>query len=415
MSAVRPPDAPAPASRTAVTVLLSVMFINMLGFGIIVPLLPLYGSSFQAPAWQIAIIFSAYSMGGFFGEPFWGRLSDRIGRRPILISTLAANCLCYGLLAFAPNIWVAFAVRFFGGMFAGNGSVVQGYIADVTPPDERAGRMSRMGAAFNVGFIVGPFVGGVLVHPGAGPIGFQIPLLAASALAGVASLCVFLFVRESRQPNKVYVKPPSPWVMAGYAVRHPVIGRLMMLTFLVGLAFTGIESVFGLWSAARFQWPPYILGLAFGVTGFVSAISQFFVTGPLSKRYGEARMLAIGMFGTAACIFVQPFTTGVWYTTVLAMAFLALFQSVAFPNSAALMSRSIDEDHQGQIMGLNNATGAFARFVGPLIAGIAFDQVSVNAPFSIGAAIVLPSILLAIAAGRASRTAEVMTVSRTFA
>ena len=401
MSSSEPSAPAAPASRAAVTTLLSVMFINMLGFGIIVPLLPFYAQSFHAPAWQIALIFSAYSMGGFFGEPFWGRLSDRIGRRPLLISTLAANCVCYGLLAFAPNIWVAFVVRFFGGMFAGNGSVVQGYIADVTPPDERAGRMSRMGAAFNVGFIVGPSLGGLLAHPSAGPIGFQLPILAASGLAGLAAIGVFLFVKESRRPPKDYVKPPSRWVMTGFAFRHPVIGRLMLLTFLVGFAFTGIESTFGLWSAARFQWTPQILGIAFGLTGIVSATSQFFVTGPLSKRYGEARMLAIGMGGTALCILVQPFTHGV-PTTMIAMCAMALFQSVAFPNSGALMSRAIDENHQGQIMGLNNATGAFARFVGPLCAGLAFDSFSVDAPFFIGAAIVAPAILLAMSAGRAA-------------
>src|SRR6185369_2142775 len=178
-------------------------------------------------------------MGGFFGEPFWGRLSDRIGRRPLLISTLIANCLVYGLLAFAPNIWMAFVIRFFGGMFAGNGSVVQGYIADVTPPDERAGRMSRMGAAYNVGFIVGPFVGGVLANPNAGLVGFRPPLLAASALGALAALGVIFFVRESRPPNPNYVAPPSRWAMTGIALRHPVIGRLMLLTFLVGFAFTG--------------------------------------------------------------------------------------------------------------------------------------------------------------------------------
>ena len=152
-------DAPSPRrSAWALYTLLSVTFINILGFGIVVPLLPFYGQSFHAQPWQIGLIFSAYSMGSFFGEPFWGRLSDRIGRKPILVFTTLANCACYGLLAFAPNIWMAFVVRFFGGMAAGNGSVVQGYIADVTPPDERAGRMSKLGAAYNIGFIVGPML-----------------------------------------------------------------------------------------------------------------------------------------------------------------------------------------------------------------------------------------------------------------
>jgi MFS family permease len=116
-------------SPAAMYTLLSVMFINMMGFGIVVPLLPFYGASFHAAPWQIALIFSGYAMGSFWGEPFWGRLSDQVGRKPILVWTLAANCLCYLGMAFAPNILIAFVIRFFGGMAAGNGSVIQGYIA----------------------------------------------------------------------------------------------------------------------------------------------------------------------------------------------------------------------------------------------------------------------------------------------
>src|SRR5476651_1828821 len=145
-----------PASRVALPTLLSVMFINLLGFGIVVPLLPFYAKSFNAPAWQMALIFSAYAMGAFFGEPFWGRLSDRIGRKPILISTVCGNCLCYLALAFAPNITVAFIVRLIGGMASGNGAVIQGYIADITPPEQRTAKMSWLSAAYNIGFIVGP-------------------------------------------------------------------------------------------------------------------------------------------------------------------------------------------------------------------------------------------------------------------
>ncbi len=402
---------PAPPRRrdsaAALYTLLAVMFINMLGFGIIVPLLPFYGASFHAAPWQIALIFSAYSMGSFFGEPFWGRLSDRIGRRPILISTIAANCLCYGALAFAPNILIAFLIRFFGGMAAGNGSVVQGYIADVTPLEERAGRMARLGAAYNIGFILGPFVGGTMAKTSVGPIGFQIPLLAASGLAGLSAIGIALFVKESRAPRQIRVKTPNPWRMFGYATRHPVIGRLMLLTFFVGLAFTGIESTFGLWAQHRFGWRPRDVGLCFGVAGAASAFTQFFVTGALSRRFGNARMLALGMAGTVCSIALQPFSDGRWSTVAL-MAVASICSSVAFPNAGALMSGAIDPDNQGQISGLNNATGALARFIGPLCAGLVFADLSVNGPFFIAALIVAPAILLALAAGRAANRSAVL-------
>src|SRR5690606_6979712 len=142
-------QAKANAPAMAAPSLIAVIFINMLGFGIIVPLLPFYAKSFDAEAWQIALVFSAYSAGSFFGEPFWGRLSDRFGRKPLLVSTIAANCLCYFALAFAPNVWAAIVIRLLGGLAAGNGAVVQGYLADVTPPEKRAGKMAWIGAAWN--------------------------------------------------------------------------------------------------------------------------------------------------------------------------------------------------------------------------------------------------------------------------
>ncbi|HEV2365146.1 MAG TPA: MFS transporter [Caulobacteraceae bacterium] len=388
-------------SRAALYTLLSVMFINMLGFGIIVPLLPFYGASFRAPPWAIALVFSAYSMGSFIGEPFWGRLSDRVGRKPILVWTIGANCACYGLLAFAPTILAAFLIRFFGGMAAGNGSVVQGYIADVTPVEDRPGRLARLGAAYNLGFILGPFVGGTMAKTSVGPIGFQIPLLAASGLAGLSAIGIALVVRESRARSPVQTRTLGRWRMFGFAARHPVVGRILALTFIAGFAFTGIESTFGLWAQHRFGWQPRTVGLCFGVSGAVSAFTQFFITGQLSRRYGQGRMLALGMAGTALTLAAQPFSGGSWRTIAL-MATTSACSSVAFPNSSALISGSVDPDNQGQVMGLNNATSAFARFTGPFCASLVFAGLSVDGPFFLGALVIAPAILLALAAGRAA-------------
>ena len=394
-----------PGNGAAFPVLLMVMFINILGFGGVVPLLPFSGQSFHAPPWAIALVFSAYSAGSFFGEPFWGRLSDRIGRRPILLSSIAANCLCYLALAFAPNVFVAFGVRFLGGLAAGNGSVVQGYIADVTPSDDRARRFSRLGAAYNVGMIIGPSLGGAFAHPGQGPEGFRIPLLIAAGLSACAVTGVFLFVRESRTNSHIETSQPSRWAMVGAAARNPVVSQLMALTFVVGFAFTGIESTFGFWSQHRFGWGPRDIAICFGVTAFVSAICQWVITARLSRRFGEARMLAIGMVLTVISMALQPFApNGVW--AIALMTSNAIGSSVAFPNSGALMSRSIDPDHQGQIMGLNNALGALARVVGPFCAALIFSGVSFNGPFVLGAAIVTPAIWLAVSAGRAARRIE---------
>jgi MFS family permease len=129
-------------STRALAVLLLVVFINLVGFGVVIPLLPFYAKAMHAAPWQVTMMFAAYSLGQFFGEPFWGRLSDRIGRRPVLIFTILANAIAYVALAFAPNIWIAMAVRLIGGFGSGNISTIQGYMAEVTPADKRAGRMS---------------------------------------------------------------------------------------------------------------------------------------------------------------------------------------------------------------------------------------------------------------------------------
>jgi DHA1 family tetracycline resistance protein-like MFS transporter len=400
------PALPTSKARTdqsgAVATLVSVIFINMLGFGVIVPLLPFYAHSFGAPAWQMALVFSAYPIGSFFGEPFWGRLSDRIGRKPLLVSTTAGNCLCYLALAFAPNIYVAFGIRLLGGLASGNGAVIQGYISDVTTPNERVGKMAFMGAAWNLGLIVGPWVGGHFARPDLGPAGFRIPLFISSGLAGLCALGILFLVKESQNRDRAPPIKTSRWAVMGEAARNPIISRMILLSFLAGVAFTGVEANFGLWAQDRFTWGPKEIGWCFAVTGAVSAFIQWFITGRLSRRFGEGKMLAVGMALTVVVMLSQPASISGTMTVVL-MTLSAIGTSVAFPNSGALISRAADPRHQGQIMGLNNAAGALSRVVGPLIAGIAFSSVSKNAPFFIAAAAVLPAIWLALKAGQEAR------------
>ena len=398
MTATAPKSAAEP-SPAALPTLLFVVFMNLLGFGMVVPLLPFFAASFHAAPWEVALIFSAYSLGSFIGEPFWGRLSDRIGRKPVLLSTLFANCVCYGLMAFAPNVFAAFVIRFFGGMFAGNSSVVQGYIADVTKPEERAGKMARIGVAFNIGFIVGPSLSGLLAQPQLGPAGFRLPFLAASVLGGCSALGVLLLVKESRARSHSAQRQQSRWAMFGKAVRHPIIGRLLLVTLMAGAAFTGIESTFGFWGQHRFNWGPRQIGIVFGFVGITNAIAQWFLTGRLSKRYGEALMLAVGMALTVVATACLPLSVGLASTTAL-MALMAFGQSVAFPNVSALISRNSDPDRQGQVLGLNNATAALSRVGGPLAAGLVFSGISINGPFWMGSLIVAPAIFLALSARR---------------
>lgn len=398
MPGIEPEQAALSASRPALAALLVVMMISMLGVGVIVPLLPFYARSFHAPGWQIALLFSAYPAGTFFGEPFWGRLSDRIGRRPLLISTVCANCLCYLALAFAPNVFIGCVVRFAGGFAGGNGSVVSSYIADVTPVAYRSGRMAILGAAYNVGFIFGPGLGGLLARPGVGPAGYQLPLLVASGTAAVAAAGVFFLVRESRVHADRSKAQGSRWAVAGHAFRHPVVGRLMVLTFIAGLAFNGIKSMFGFWASHRYNWTPANVGLCFTVAAIAAAASQALLTGRLSRRFGLARMLAFGIAIAALCQLAQPFSPG-GAATVWIMAAMSLGQALAYPNTSALISLATDPDRQGQVLGLNNAMDAISRLFGPQ-AALALFALYPDAPFFAGASVTAGSVLLALSAGR---------------
>lgn len=402
-------------------VLFAVVFINLVGFGLVVPLLPFFAQSLQAEPWQITLMFSAYSLGQFFAEPFWGRLSDRIGRKPVLLVTLAANALGYLLLAFAPTIWAAILVRLFTGLGAGNISTVQGYIADVTPPERRAGRMGMIGAAFGLGFIVGPGLGGLLVQPQMGHVGYQLPIFAASGAAVLAALGVMFFLRESR--TRTDPAAPRPAFLSGvsFARTDEVISRVLVVSLIYLAGFSAMEAAFGLWAEQRYAWTAREVGLSFMIVGLISAVNQGLVAGRLARRFGEARVLAAGMllFGLSLVLqvaapvawfpagridlglFGLPLVAG-WIIPVI-MGIGACGMSLAMPNISALISRSSPPDRQGAMLGLNMAAGSMARIVGPIVAGVLYSAVGPDWPFLVGAALTLPAAAMAINAGRAVR------------
>ncbi len=408
----------------ALAVLFATVFINLVGFGLVVPLLPFFAQSLKAEAWQITLMFSAYSLGQFFAEPFWGRLSDRIGRKPVLLMTLIANALGYLMLAFVPNIWLAIAVRLFTGLGAGNISTVQGYVADVTPPEQRAGRMGLIGAAFGLGFIVGPGLGGLLTQPQLGRLGYQLPIFLAAALAAVAAVGVVVFLRESRA--KADPAAPRPAFLAGLkaARDNAVVSRVLVVTLIYMAGFSAMESVFGLWSESRYQWGAREVGLSFMIVGIVSTLNQGFFAGRLARRFGESRVLATGMLLFGTSLVLQVLAPVAWFPATrlelgaltipvvqgwiipIVMAIGACGMSLAMPNISAMISRASPPDRQGAMLGLNMASSSVARIFGPMIAGALFSGLGHDWPFVIGALLTLPAALMAINAGRVIRSGE---------
>lgn len=389
-------------SNRALAVLLLVVFINLVGFGVIIPLLPFYARSMDAAPWQVTTMFAAYSLGQFFGEPFWGRLSDRIGRRPVLIVTIIANTLAYLALAFAPNIWVAMLIRLLGGFGSGNISTIQGYMADVTPPEKRAGRMGLLGAAFGAGFVIGP--GLVMVmRPGAGALGYQLPLFLAAAMAGTAALGVILFVKESRAPSAPGAPQAHRLEALSQAASHPILSRVLLVTLISTAAFAGMEAVFGLYADTRFGWTASQVAACFALIGVIASIGQGVLTGRLAWRFGEARVLTAGLSIIATSLLITPFISKP-ALAVVAVACTAFGQSLVFPSVGALISRATPPDRQGQMLGLNMAAGSLARIGGPLLAGPLFG-IAIGGPYWFGAALMVPAIGFALVIVRRTKVA----------
>jgi MFS transporter, DHA1 family, tetracycline resistance protein len=386
--------APAQDDKRALVVLLSVIFLNIAGFGLVIPLLPFFGKALDAPAWQIAILFSAYSFGQFLGEPFWGRMSDRVGRRPVLMITIAGGALAYVALAFAPTIWLAFAARFVGGLLSGNISTLQGALADITRPEDRAAKMGLMGSAFSLGFMIGPAIGGLLAHPELGTLGFQIPLFAAAGFGLASALAVAVFVRESRPEPKTGPRTPQIQVLRE-ALAHPIIARVMIISFITVAGFAGIEATYGLWTEDRFGWGPRQIGFAFMAIGVLGAYCQAVLTGRLVRRHGEARVLTAGLIAMWFGMGFQ-FLSPTWHVAMVGFAFVCFGQSICFPCLTALISQETPPDRQGETLGLNMSNMALARIGGPIYAGQLFSLVNPGAAFVVTAILIMPATALAL-------------------
>jgi DHA1 family tetracycline resistance protein-like MFS transporter len=385
---------PAGDERRALIVLLGVIFLNIAGFGLVIPLLPFFGQTFQAQAWQITLMFSAFSLGQFIGEPIWGRLSDRIGRKRVLMITIAGMALSYVALAFSPNVWIACLARLAGGLLGGNISTLQGAIADITPPHLRAARMGLMGAAFSAGFMTGPALGGFLAQPQLGTLGFQLPLFVAAGLGLASSLAVIVFVREHKKP-----RIDHPHISQAGRLReafaHPVISRVVMISFVVMAGFAGVEATYGLFTSHNFGWGPRQVALVFTGIGALGAFCQAIVTGRVVRRFGETRVLTAGLVSMGVGMMIQFVLSTWWPATVIGFAFICIGQSLTFPNISALISHSAPPHRQGEMLGLNMGGMALARIGGPVLAGQMFSWFSPAAPFLFTAIMILPALYFA--------------------
>lgn len=395
-------------------VLFLTVFLDLLGFGIVIPLLPFVASSTGANAFMVTLLMASYSLMQFLMAPVWGRLSDRIGRRPVLLMSIAGSIVGLVLFAFSTTYLSLLFARIVHGAMNANIAVAQAYIADVTTPADRARGMGVFGAAFGLGFVFGPAAGGILGAYG----GLLVAGLAAAALALVNLVSAFLLLPESRDPRTarhVHVHDPSrrPWRLLDVAAlrdaaRSGSLGAYLLVAFLVTVGFSAMESTFALWSLDALGWDEWENGWLFTYLGVLIVVVQGGLIRPLRKRFGERPLALGGLVGLSVGLALLPFATTLALVLV-ATGILAVANGILQPNLSALVSFEGGDDRRGSVMGLHQSVGALARVAGPLLAGATFTYVHVAAPFVIGAALAAAGALVLSASSSAPRSPSSVT------
>ena len=385
--------------------LLVAVFINIAGFSLILPLLPFYGHVYGASPAEIALLFAAYSFGNVFGEIHWGRQSDVWGRRKVLAITTFIAGLSYVAFAYAPSLWAAIGVRVVSGFFSGTLSVATGFIADVSPPERRAKTMGYFGAAFSLGFAFGPVLGGLLAGEEVAAASFRLPIFVAGGLSVLASIWCALVLRDAVPPKGRGAPLPKYSEAFTFVGGQPLLLRLFVISFFGIALFASMEAIYGLWSEANFGWGARDLGFAFLAIGAGGLFSQLVLIGPLAARYGEARVIVIGLALLSLSMLLQPIIrTPV--SGVLLMGLLMTGHSLAFPSSGALLSRNTPPERQGSTMGLMMASNAIGRIVMPPLFGLIYAKLGHDAPWYVGAAMIGLVVLVALSAVRLSGPAR---------
>ena len=379
------------------------VFLDLLGFGLVIPFLPGVARHLGASDFVATLPAVAYSLMQFLFIPIWGRLSDRVGRRPVLLWSIAATSAGMALLGMAQSLVLLFIARFWSGIATANIAVAQAYIADVTPPERRARGMGIIGMGFGLGFIIGPFAGGALgqvaIHgrPGA---------LAAYVAAGLSLVnLIFALItlpeslpREARGKSRRRLSPLD-FRQLRAAVELPGVGQAIAINFSMVFWFAGMEQTFRLFTEDRFGMNDWQTGRIFGLVGIVAATVQGGLIGSLSRRYGDVRLLRAGMFFQALAFGLLGFCPQMGKLALVglyaAAGLIAFGNGLCTPTLPAFVSRRAGADSQGVTLGSLQSASALARVLGPAAGGVLYQTLNPSAPYYLGALGMVAAGLLA--------------------
>jgi DHA1 family tetracycline resistance protein-like MFS transporter len=360
-----------------------VVFIDLLGFSLILPLLPYYAKTFGANGFVTGVLVSSYAAMQLLGAPVLGRLSDRFGRRPILLLSIFGTFLGFLLLGFASTLWMLFASRLIDGITGGNLSVAQAYITDVTEPKDRAKGLGLIGAAFGLGFIIGPVTGGVLSQ-----WGYAVPAFVAAGLAFINLVLVFFWLPESLTPEKraqMTEKKPSVSMNALLvALRRPFSGSLLITRFFFGLAFAIFQSIFALYALTRFNLTAAQTGYVLTYVGILVVITQGFLVGRITHRFREDILIGV-------CMIVMAFGLLGWALAPSIPVLLIIMTAISIPGGllntilTSTLTKAVATDEVGGIIGFSTSIESLTRVIGPTLGGYLLVTFGAWAPGLFGA------------------------------
>lgn len=368
------------------------VFVDLVGFGIIIPLLPFYTASLGAGPTALGVLVASFSIMQFIFAPVMGGLSDRFGRRPIILVSLVGSFAGYLAFALADSLPMLFVSRITAGVASSNLSVAQAYIADTTQPKDRTRWMSLISAAFGVGFIVGPVIGGFLSIYGISAAGFGAAAIALTNLVLAFNLLPESLPRSHRGRGRLF-SHSAVGILAAF--RRPLVGALLTVFFVVSYAFSTIPVVYPLLGIRYFNLGPHDMAFIFTYIGILQVTVQTVLIGRLAKRIGEQKLLAIGVLLLTLTIFATPLIPNMM-VFILLTGLLAVAVAITLPLVPSMVSRRSGTEEQGGMMGVTQSVGSLARVPGPLVAGFLFEHAGLAMPFYVSAALMLLAFILTV-------------------
>jgi len=360
-----------------------IVFIDLLGFGLILPLLPYYAESFGASDTVVGLLVASYAAAQLIGAPILGRFSDRYGRRPILLLSLVGTLLGFLLLGFANTIWILFAARILDGLTGGNISVAQAYITDVTDAKNRAKGLGMIGAAFGLGFIIGPASGGLLSQ-----WGYAVPAFVAAGLVTINLLMVSLWLPESLPPEKretaANKRPAVTFSALMEALQRPFTGPLLTTRFFFGLAFSIFQTIFALYALRRFNLNATQTGFILTYVGVLAAIVQGWLVGRLSERFRDDVLIFVS-------VGIMAFSLLGWALSPSIVVLLIILAPTAFAGGilntviSSALTKAVEPQEVGGILGLSASIESATRVIAPTLGGIMLDRLGTWSPGTFGA------------------------------